>query len=133
MIYGAETWSTTKKEEQRLNVNEMRMLRRSCGVTLRDRVPNRFIRGSMKVTEVSKKIQGQRLRWFGHVERREEEDQLKRVANMQIPGRRRRGRPKTRWKDYVQRDMREAGVTPDQALDRNNWRKLVRGHCSDPK
>ena len=103
LVYGAETWTTTKREEERLNVNEMRMLRWSCGVTRKDRVPNKFIRGSMKVAEVRKKIMERRFVWYGHVERREDDHYLKRVANMEIPGRRRRGRPKTRWKDSVRR------------------------------
>ena len=112
IIYGAEIWSTSEKEEKRLNVNEMKMLCRLCGLTLRDRVQNKFIRGSRKVTEISKKIQGQRIGWFGHVEQREE-DQLKRLANMEISGSCRRGRLKTRWMDSFQRDMKEAGVTSE--------------------
>ena len=95
-------------------------------------MPNKFIRGSLKVTEVRKKIMERRLVWYGHVERREEDHYLKRVANMEIPGRRRRGRPKTRWKDSVRRDMKEVGVTSDEAQERNSWRKSVKDHCSDP-
>ena len=111
LIYGAETWATTKREEERLNVNEMRMLRWSCGVTRKDRVPNKYIRGSLKITEVRKKIMERRLMWYGHVERREEDHYLKRVANMEIPGKRRIRRPKTRCKDSVKRDMKEIGLT----------------------
>ena len=37
MLYGAETWATTRGQEARLEVNEMRMLRWMCGVTRRDR------------------------------------------------------------------------------------------------
>ena len=133
LIYGAETWTTTKREEERLNVNEMRMLRRSCGVTRKDRVPNKNIRGSLNVAVVRKKIMERWLMWYGHVERREEDHHLKRVANMGIPGRRRRGRPKTRWRDSIRRDMEEVGLTPDVAQERNTWRRIVKDHCSDPK
>ena len=35
MLYGAETWATTKRQESRSEVNEMRMLRWMCGVTRR--------------------------------------------------------------------------------------------------
>ena len=84
VIYAAETWATTKREEERINVNEMRMLRWSCGVTRRDKVPNKNIRGSVKVTEVRKKIMERRLMWYGHVERREDDHYLKRVVNMEI-------------------------------------------------
>ena len=33
LLYGAETWATTRGQEARLEVNEMRMLRWMCGVT----------------------------------------------------------------------------------------------------
>ena len=33
MLYGAETWATTKRQEKRIEVTEMRMLRWMCGVT----------------------------------------------------------------------------------------------------
>ena len=90
-----------------------------------------MIRGSFKVTELSKKIIEKRLVWFGHIERRDENHYLKRVENMPIPGRRRRGRPRTRWEDCVNRDMAELGLTPNQAQDRLLWRRLVRSHNSD--
>ena len=31
LLYGAETWATTRGQEARLEVNEMRMLRWMCG------------------------------------------------------------------------------------------------------
>ena len=132
MIYGAETWPTTKGEEDRMNVNEMRMLRWTCGVTRLDRIANRYIRGTMKVTEVSGKIKERRLAWYGHIERREENHYLKRIANMEVPGRRRRGRPKTRWKDCVRRDMEWIGLRKEDARDRNKWKKVLKNHYSDP-
>ena len=36
LLYGAETWATTRGQE----VNEMRMLRWMCGVTRRDKIRN---------------------------------------------------------------------------------------------
>ena len=41
MLYGAETWATTRGQEARLEVNETRMLRWMCGsVTRRDKIRN---------------------------------------------------------------------------------------------
>ena len=37
LLYGAGTWSTTKSQENRLEVNEMRMLGCMCGVTEKDK------------------------------------------------------------------------------------------------
>ena len=40
MLYGAETWATTKIQEKRVGVTEMRMLRWMCGVTRKDKIRN---------------------------------------------------------------------------------------------
>ena len=41
-------------------------------VTKLDRIRNERIRGTTKVGEISKKVQESRLKWYGHVLRREE-------------------------------------------------------------
>ena len=38
-----------------------------------DRIKNDYIRGTVKVAEVTKKMQERRLQWYGHVMSREEE------------------------------------------------------------
>ena len=92
-MYGAETWAVRKK----LDVAEMRMLRWMSGVTKLDRIRNERIRGTTKVGVISKKVQeSTRLKWYGHVLRREDEYVGKRVMAMEVPGKRRRGRPKRR-------------------------------------
>ena len=57
MTYGSETWAIKKAQEKRMDVAEMRMLRWMCGVTRRDRIRNELIRGTVKVAELSYKIQ----------------------------------------------------------------------------
>ena len=43
-----------------------------CGVTKLDTIRNERIRGTTKVGEITKKVQERRLKWDGHVMRREE-------------------------------------------------------------
>ena len=38
LLYGEETWATTRCQEAGLEVNEMRMLRWMCGVTRRVKI-----------------------------------------------------------------------------------------------
>ena len=95
MLYGAETWAVRKTQEMKLDVVEMRMLRWMCGVTKMDKISNDRIRGITKVGVLSKKVQERRLKWFGHVMRREEYVG-KRVLGMEVQGKRKRGRPKRR-------------------------------------
>ena len=50
---------------------EMRMLRRIVGVTLMNKERNEKIRKEYGVADIKLKMREARLRWFGHVERRE--------------------------------------------------------------
>ncbi|KAK3549620.1 hypothetical protein QTP86_005359 [Hemibagrus guttatus] len=47
------------------------MLRFSLGVTRLDRIRNEYIRGTAHVGRLGDKVREARLRWFGHVQRRE--------------------------------------------------------------
>ena len=69
-----------------------------------DRIRNERIRGTTKVGEISKNVQESRLKWYGHVLRREEEYVGKRVMVMEVPGKR-RGRPKRTWLDNIKNDL----------------------------
>ena len=73
MMYSAETWAVKKAQENKLDVAEMRMLRWMSRVAKLDRIRNDRIRGTTKVGDISKKVKGDRLKWYGHVLRREEE------------------------------------------------------------
>ena len=70
MMYGAETCSVKKAQEKKMDVAEMMMFRWISGVTKLDRIRNERIRGTTKVGEISKKVQENRLKWYGHVLRR---------------------------------------------------------------
>ena len=126
MMYGAETWAVKKRQEKKLDVAEMRMLRWMCGVTRRDRIRNEIIRGTTKVREISDKIQESRLRWYGHIMRRDEQYVGRRVMEMDVQGRRGRGRPRKRWMDCVTVDLRSKGLTGEEVWDRARWRTLAR-------
>ena len=113
-----------------MDVVEMRMLLWMCGMTREDRISNTRIRGTVKVGEISKKKQEARHRQYGHVMRRDGTSYERRVLDMEVQGRRRRGRPKIRWRDCIQDDMREKGLDTNIASDRGNRKRLIKN--SDP-
>nr|XP_043619607.1 uncharacterized protein LOC122591401 [Erigeron canadensis] len=71
MLYGSECWPMMKLQASRVEVTEMRMLRWSCGKTLLDRIPTGVFRDELEVGTVINKQREGRLRWFGHVRRRD--------------------------------------------------------------
>ncbi len=66
---------------------------------------NERIRGTTKVGEISKKVQKSRLKWYGHVLRREDEYVGKSVMGMEVPGKRSRGRQWREWLDSIRNDL----------------------------
>ena len=57
----------------------MRMLRWILGLTLKDRKRNDDIRRIIGVACITDKVREARLRWYGHIQRREEDDCVKRI------------------------------------------------------
>ncbi|KAK3517177.1 hypothetical protein QTP70_000611 [Hemibagrus guttatus] len=130
MLYGLETVSLRKRQESELEVAELKMLRFSLGVTRLDRIRNEYIRGTAHVGRLGDKVREARLRWFGHVQRRDSEYIGRRMLDMGLPGRRQRGRPKRRYMDVINEDMKLVGASVEDAEDRDRWREMIR--CGDP-
>ncbi|KAK3544091.1 hypothetical protein QTP86_001479 [Hemibagrus guttatus] len=97
MLYGLETVSLRKRQETELEVAELKMLRFSLGVTRLDRIRNEYIRGTAHVGRLGDKVREARLRWLGHVQRRESGYIGRRMLDMELPDRSQKGRPKRRY------------------------------------
>jgi hypothetical protein len=69
LLYGAETWTCTKKEERKIQATEMKFLRAIMGKTMKDRIRNAHIREELRMEDIQKQIEGNRLRWLRHVKR----------------------------------------------------------------
>ena len=94
LVYWAETWALKKAQENKCEVAEMGMLRWMCGVTKLDKIRNERIRGTTKVGEITKKVQERRLKWYGHVMRREEHYVGRWVMQMKVRRERREEDPR---------------------------------------
>ena len=130
MMYGLETVAVTKKQVKEMEVAEMKMLRFTMGMTRKDKIRNEHIRSTVKVERLGMKMREDRLRWYGHVMRRDQEYVGRKIMEMELPGKRRRGRPKRRFLDVVKEDMKEVGVKEMDIEDRKMWRMMIR--CGHP-
>jgi len=90
------------------------------GVTREDRIRNKCVRDNIGVTSIVVKIKENRLRWFGHVMRREETKAVKVVMKMNVEGKRGRGRPKMIWLDTIENNMRAVRVCLGDVKNRDN-------------
>jgi hypothetical protein len=100
-------------------------------VTREDRIRNEYVRGSIGVVLIVNKIRENRLRWFGHVMRREETKAVKVVMKMNVEGKRERGKLKKRWLDMIKNDMRAVDVCVWDVENQDEWR--FRTKVADPK
>ena len=104
MVYGAECWAI-RKEERKWHTTEMRMLRWARGKTRLDHVRNVDIWKEAHMYPMAELFREKRLRWFGHVQRRDKDDATRKILQMTVDGKINRGRPKLRWRDLVKDDM----------------------------
>ena len=105
MVYGLETVAVTKKQVEDMEVAEMKMLMFAMGVTRKEKIRNEYITGTIKVKRLGMKMRKGRLRWYGHVMRRDQEYVGRKMIEIELPGKRKRGRPKRRFLDVVKEDM----------------------------
>ena len=105
MVYGLETVAVTKKQVEEMEVGEIKMLRFAMGVTRKDKIRNEHIRSTVKVEPLGMKMREGRLRWYGHVMRRDQEYVGRKMIEMDLPEKRKRGRPKRRFLDVMKEDM----------------------------
>ena len=66
-----------------------------------------------------------RLRWYGHLRRKDDGYIGRRMLRMELPGKRIRGRPKRRFMDVVKEDMAEVEVTEKLEKENPLWRPLM--------
>ena len=103
----------TKRQEAKMKVAELKMLRCSLGATNIDKIRNEYIGGTAQVEQFGEKMREERLRWYGHVRRKYDVYIGRRVLIMALPGNRKRGRSKGRFMFVVKEDMYHVEVTEE--------------------
>jgi hypothetical protein len=129
---GAEVWTLTKEEEQDVLIFEREIFRRIYGHKYENGEwksrTNRELEEMSKGEIIVKWIKGQTISWLWHIERMEEDRMSQKIFTQELEGTRRRGRPRKRWKEEVERDLQVLGVRRWRELvaDRKKWKDIVR-------
>ena len=98
MSYGNETMPLLVDVGLKFARAEMQMIRWMCGISMKDRMTNKKLRRLVGVEPITTVIRSGRLRWYGYVIRKSDENWVKKIMEFRVEGRRRVGRPK---KDMV--------------------------------
>jgi len=121
-----------KKEDQALLIFERKLFRRIYGPKYENGEwksrANRELEEASKGENIVNWIKGRRISWLGHLERMEEDRMPQKIFTQELEGTRRRGRPRKRWKEEVERDLQMLGVRRWRKLvtDRKKWKDVVR-------
>ena len=126
MTYGSETWAMKADQEDQMEKAEMRMIRWMSGSTLKDRRTSRELREQMGLENIRDVLRRARLRWFGHVRRMEDSNNVKKVTELIVEGKRPAGRPRVTWKDVVSADIRSLHLNEEDADNRASWRHAIK-------
>jgi len=97
-----------------------------CNVKVKDKVPSKELRERLGIDDIILILQQNRLRWYGHVLRKEETDWVKKCMEYEVEGSRPRGRPKRTWREVVQKDCQAHNLKREDAMDRGRWKKLIK-------
>ncbi|XP_055384161.1 uncharacterized protein LOC129613877 [Condylostylus longicornis] len=132
LTYGCETWTLKANENQNLLIFERKVLRKIYG-PIRNEDGSYRIRYNHELEEliggknVVRYVKAQRIRWLGHILRMPEERAVYKIYARNPVGTRRRGRPRKRWKEAVEEDLRVLRVNNYTlvAQNREEWRGIV--------
>jgi len=102
------------------------MVRWMCSVQVKDRVPSKELRERLGIDGIILILQQNRLRWYGHVLRKEDTDWVKKCMEYEVDGCKPKGRPKRTLREVVQRDFQARSLNRENAMDRSRQKKLMK-------
>ena len=128
MMYGSETWAMKVEDTQKWKRTEASMVRRMCGVSLKKHLSNEGQRERLGIDCVSDLVRCSRLRWFGHVVRKDAQQWVRKCMGFKVDGSAGRVRRRKSWLECVNDDMKKFGLKKEMAHDRTVWRPAIHGN-----
>jgi len=101
------------------------MVRWMCGIKVKDRVPSVELRERLGLDDIISVLQLNRLRWYGHMLRKEDNDWVKKFMEYEVDGARSRGKPNKTWAEVVHKDYQTCELNREDAMDCSRWRKQI--------
>ena len=119
MLYGSETWCLRENKVDILKRSKRSMVRAMCGIKLVDKRNTEELMDMLGLKEAADKLaKANSMRWYGHVLRGPEDDVLMKAMVHEVDGKRKQGRPRMKWREQVEGNMKRIGLRKEDATDR---------------
>ena len=113
MKFGSEAWVLKKREEQRLEAAQMKVLRHLLGITKPDNEKNQCIGQKTGAQNTVMEIKQYQEKWLQHVQRMDTNRLPKQALQYKPKGRTNIGRPRKRRRDQFHLEDQGTGNTPN--------------------
>ena len=103
------------------------MITMMCGVRLVDRASTDVIRDRVDVVvKIEDMLIQSCLWWYGHVMPGDINSQIREIMEIEITGKRKKGRPRKSWEESKKEDLEGYGLRRDEdAYDPKKWRERI--------
>ena len=133
LLYGAETWRTTKASIKRIQTYVNQCLCRILRIYWPETISNENLWARAQQTPVEEEIRRRRWRCLGHMLCKPPSSIGHQALNWNPQGQRKRGRPLNTQQWELEKYIKRTGHTWKQlemiAQDRGDWQVIVGGLC----
>nr|KAG5708132.1 hypothetical protein BaRGS_002868 [Batillaria attramentaria] len=134
LLYGCETWRTTKTMQQKIQTFLNTCLRRIFNIRWPEKIRNEELWERAGQEPVAKQILRRKWGWIGHTLRKPASSTTRQALTWNPQGKRKRGRPRNSWRRDTEAELCKQGTNwtgvAKLAQNRVRWRRVVDGLCS---
>ena len=117
LLYGVETWRTTKASMKKIQTFINQCLRNILGFHWPEKISNENLWARAQQNLVEEDIRRRRWRWLGHTLHKPPSSIGRQTLNWNSQGQRKRGRPRNTWRRELEKDIKRTG---------HAWKQLER-------
>ncbi|RUS72754.1 hypothetical protein EGW08_019489 [Elysia chlorotica] len=134
LLYGSETWRTTKTNTQKLQTFINRCLRNILNIRWPEVISNQDLWERTRQAPIEQEIKKRKWGWIGHTLRKPSSNTTRQSLEWNPQGKRKVGRPRQTWRRSTDAEARAAGMTWAElrrtSQNRVRWRSVVAALCS---
>jgi len=97
-----------------------------CNVKVKDRVLSKELRERLGIDDIILILQQNRLRWYGHVLRKEDTDWVKKCMEYEVGAPDQEVDQRGHGERLCKKDCRARNLNRENVMDRGRWKKLIK-------